>query len=197
MRDKLTFGAIILAAGRSKRFGKNDKLLEVINNMPMIRQTVDNASRANLTDIVVVVGENSDSIDAALQGTNPTIIRNAEPWLGMGTSLATGADAMDENLDGIFVVLGDMPLLQSTTYDELMNAFDPASGRDIVVPVHNDRRGHPVLFSSAYLPLLRALDGDKGAREILESNPERVQNVDVADPGVLMDIDTPDDLPNS
>jgi molybdenum cofactor cytidylyltransferase len=73
-------------------------------------------------------------------------------------------------------------------------ALDPKGGHDIVVPVFDGKRGHPVLFAARYFTRLCALSGDTGARGILNAHPERVSAVPVDDPGTLLDVDTPEDL---
>lgn len=186
--------AIILAAGQSKRFGGQNKMLFEIDGEAVIRHTVDRVSRAGLGDIVLVSGEDAVDIEKACQNTNVRYIENRTPWAGMGTSLAAGANALSGDMEAFLVVLGDMPYLKSETIVQLVEAFDPQSGNDISVPFFDGRRGHPVLFAQKYLNQLRALTGDQGAKAILAAHPERIQAVTVDDAGTLVDIDTPDDV---
>lgn len=186
--------AVILAAGRSQRFGEENKMLHLINGEPMIKRTVDTVLNAGLGDVIVVTGQDADAVERTLQGLPIRCVRNATPWAGMGTSLATGANTVSAEVQAMFVVLGDMPHLKTNTILNLLAAMDPQRGHDIVVPVHDGRRGHPVLFAKRYFTRLCALSGDTGAREILNKHPERVDAVNVDDPGTLIDIDTPDDV---
>jgi len=190
--DKTT--AIILAAGRSQRFGAENKMLHPIAGEPMIRHTVKQVLGAGLGDVVVVTGHDADDVERALQGLAIRCARNATPWAGMGTSLATGANAVKPDADAMFVVLGDMPKLKPETMLTMLGSLDPEGGRDIVVPVYDGKRGHPVLFAARYFSRLCALSGDHGAREILNAHPERVCAVPVDDPGTLIDVDTPEGL---
>lgn len=192
--DPADVSVIILAAGRSHRFGAVNKMLHPIDSQPMIRRTVNQVLMAELGDVVVVTGHDADDVERALQGLKIRCARNATPWAGMGTSLATGANAIRADAQAMFVVLGDMPKLQPKTLLTLLDALDPQGGHDIVVPVYDGKRGHPVLFAARYFTRLRALSGDKGARDILNAHPERVCAVPVDDPGTLLDIDTPEDL---
>ncbi|MEX0693489.1 MAG: nucleotidyltransferase family protein [Rhodospirillales bacterium] len=185
--------AVILAAGRSQRFGDVNKMLHPINGVPMIRRTVDTVLAAGFGDVVLVTGHEADAVERSLQGLPIRCVRNATPWAGMGTSLATGANAIFSEAQAMFIVLGDMPHLQTGTLLHLLDALDVKNGHDIVVPVHDGRRGHPVLFAKRYFTRLCALSGDIGARDILNNHPERVAAVPVDDPGTLLDIDTPDD----
>ena len=185
--------AVILAAGRSQRFGDDNKMLHPIQGVAMIRRTVDAVLAANFGDVVVVTGHEADAVERSMQGLPVRCVRNATPWAGMGTSLATGANAIFSEALAVFIVLGDMPHLKTETLLSLMDAFDLKSGHDIVVPVHDGRRGHPVLFAKRYFTRLCALSGDNGARDILNNHPERVSAVPVNDLGTLLDIDTPGD----
>ncbi len=194
MTSAANAAAIILAAGRSERFGAQNKMLHEIDGVSIIRRTVSAVVDALLGDAVVVSGEDDDAILKACQGLDVRHAKNPTSWAGMGTSLATGAHAIRDDIDAVFIVLGDMPFLKTDTLTKMLTAFDPQSGRDIAVPVHNGRRGHPVLFGNEYLAQLRALNGDQGARRLLSDYPERVQAINVDDPGTLIDIDSPDDL---
>jgi molybdenum cofactor cytidylyltransferase len=93
--------------------------------------------------------------------------------------------------DGWLVALGDMPFVQDATLAALRDAV--LGGTGIAVPVFGGRRGNPVAFGAVYLDALLALGGDQGARRLLASHP--VAEVEVDDPGILRDIDTPSDLP--
>lgn len=186
--------AIVLAAGSSQRFGTENKMLHDLSGEPMIRCTVNHVLAAGLGDVVVVTGHDADDVERALQGLDVRCARNATPWAGMGTSLATGANAIRGDAQAIFVILGDMPGLKPETILTLLGALNPNGGHDIIVPVCDGKRGHPVLFAARYFTRLRALSGDEGARGILKAHPERVRAVAVDDPGTILDIDTPEDL---
>lgn len=185
---------IMLAAGQSRRFGDENKLLCPIDNLPMITKSVNTAIDSGAGEIIVVTGHNSSAIEAAIDNPKIRIAHNATPDAGMGTSLAAGANAIRSLPNAVMVMLGDMPLLQTGTLQKLVSNFDPNKGHDIVVPIHEGRRGHPVLFGAKYMPQLCALSGDTGARSILFNHPERVRAVKTNDPGTLYDIDTEEDL---
>lgn len=187
--------AIVLAAGRSQRFGTENKLLHPIDGVPMVRHTVQHVLDAGLGQVVVVTGHDADEVERALQGLCVKCVRNATPWAGMGTSLAVGANAVGDDTEAVMIMLGDMPTLKTETLVAILDVFDPTSGHDIVIPFYDGRRGHPVTFGARHLPRLRAQTGDQGAKDLLRDAPERVQAIEVDDPGILMDVDTPGDLP--
>jgi len=185
---------MILAAGQSTRFGPENKLLHLIDDTSVILHTVKVALSASAKEVIVVTGHDAQAIEVELDGTAVRTVRNATPHAGMGTSLAAGANAVRSLPDAVMIMLGDMPMVKPETLRQVASKFDPDSGPDIIVPVHDGRRGHPVLFGATYLPMLCALTGDTGARAILRDHPERVRAVNVDDPGTLYDIDTQNDL---
>jgi molybdenum cofactor cytidylyltransferase len=194
MTSRADAAAIVLAAGRSQRFGKENKLLHLIDGEPMVRVSVGNLLRVGLGHVVVVTGHDADAVERALNGLDVKCERNATPWAGMGNSLAAGANAVPDDVEAVAIVLADMPALKPETIGGQIDQFKPESGNDIAVPVFEGRRGHPVVFGHRYLGALRALSGDQGARSVLSENPERVQTIEVEDAGVLKDVDTPGDL---
>src|SRR5690606_24144861 len=109
----------------------------------------------------------------------------------LSTSLRAGLAALPDTLDGVVVLLGDMPFLAGGTIDRLIAAFDPAAGRAICVPVSGGRRGNPVLWGRRFLAEMQGLTGDAGARGLLARHAGAVFEVPVDDSGVLIDLDTP------
>lgn len=185
---------IILAAGQSTRFGPDNKLLHSINDDPVIVHTAKVALNAGVKEVIVVTGHDADAVEEALKGLDVQVVRNATPHAGMGTSLAAGANAVRSLPNAVMIMLGDMPMIKPETLQQIVSEFAPDNGPDIIVPVHDGRRGHPVLFGASYMPKLCALTGDTGARAILLNHPERVRAINVDDLGTLQDIDTQDDL---
>jgi molybdenum cofactor cytidylyltransferase len=112
----------------------------------------------------------------------------------MGASLACGVRASAE-ADGWIIALADMPFIQSATIDAIVRALE--QGAAIAAPVHEGKRGHPVGFGREYYAELAALGGDEGARAIVKRDEGKVVLVEVDDPGIHGDIDTPDDLRRS
>lgn len=186
----LKLGAIVLAAGHSNRMGVNKLLLDV-GGAPVVRWTVEAALAAGLP-VLAMLGHDAASVEAALAELAITRMRAERYAEGMGATLAEAAHAIPADWDGVLVLLGDMPAIQAETLRSLMAAFDPARGRDIVYPLYDETRGHPVLWGRAHFAALAALGGDTGARGLLSANRLRTLAVPVADPGVLTDVDTPE-----
>ncbi|HEV7814088.1 MAG TPA: nucleotidyltransferase family protein, partial [Janthinobacterium sp.] len=139
--------------------------------------------------VVAVVRPGDDRVAALLGGLGCEVRVCADADTGMAASLTHAID-YTKGAPGWLVALGDMPHVQPATIARLAQAIE--QGADIAVPVYRGARGNPVAFSDFHLPLLLALDGDQGARNILKSHA--VREVDVDDAGILRDIDTPEDL---
>ena len=111
---------------------------------------------------------------------------------GMSASLRAGISSLPSWIDGAFICLGDMPLVEAELMDSMIGAFLPNSSKDIVVPRWQNRRGNPILWSRRYFAKMCALSGDAGARGLLDHYAENVRTVDACGPSVVLDIDTSD-----
>lgn len=186
-------GIIILAAGKSKRFG-TDKREALLSGTPLLVSTVQAYAKLSYPIIVVT----NDNLSALLKNE---ITRYADivalpkqeqnsGTMGMGDSLAAGIQqAIVREWDAALIALGDMPFIQLNTLTQLTQALNT---QQALVPVYKDRWGHPVGFQRSLFTPLSALKGDRGGRHILQQ--AKPKEIPVNDPGVVMDIDTPDQL---
>lgn len=182
---------ILLAAGQSQRFGHGDKLLQLLpNGLPLITQAVRTMLSA-LDSVVVVVPPEHDALTNALQNEAVQITINPAARAGMGNSLACGVAATID-ADGWVIGLADMPWIQPATISTIITAL--GDGHSLVAPRHGNLRGHPVGFGREYRDTLLKLQGDMGARSVLKQHKAQLHYLDVNDPGILMDVDTPADL---
>src|SRR5262245_33179721 len=110
MSEFANLAAILLAAGFSRRMGGENKLLKPLGGRPLVAHAIDTVSKLGLGQMVVVLGQSAEALAPLLPG-DATAVRNPRSAEGMGTSLATGAAALDAAMAGVFVVLGDMPLV--------------------------------------------------------------------------------------
>lgn len=182
---------ILLAAGRSRRFGA-DKLLRPVHGRLSMVEIAASKLLAVCDSALAVVGPQSNgelSERLRVAGLDPIVAPDAE--LGMGASLAAAVGARP-NAGGWLVALGDMPAIHS----ESMRAVAAAlrGGASIAAPVHGGRRGHPVGFAGEWFGPLSRLTGDRGGRDVIDANPDRLTSIAVDDPGVLVDIDSEGDL---
>ncbi len=156
---------ILLAAGASRRMGQ-PKLLLPWNGMPLVRHAAVTALAAGLDQLVVVTGFRSEHVVAALDGLGLTTVHNAE-WLdGQSSSLRAGVAAVAE-ADAAIVLLSDQPLLRASTIALLIDTYRRTSAV-LVAPRYGGRRGNPVLFDRSLFKALQAIEGDRGAREVIE-----------------------------
>jgi molybdenum cofactor cytidylyltransferase len=186
--------AIVLAAGRSSRMGERNKLLVEVDGAPMIAHAVDAILATSVRPVVVVTGHDDAGVRAALWGREVIFAHNPRWAEGMSTSLRAGIGQLGEDVDGALVCLGDMPRVRAEHLEALLGAFDPAGGRAICVPTWERRRGNPVLFARRFFVEMRVIEGDVGARALLEKHASFVCHVPMPDRGVTLDVDTPEAL---
>lgn len=183
---------ILLAAGRGRRFdpsGERHKLLAALPGGQTVAEASARALRAALPRVIAVVAEPGPlAALLARQGCAVTVC--ADAGHGMAASLAHALRQAPGGAGGWVIALADMPYVQAQTISRLAAAVE--AGADIAVPVYQGQRGNPVAFSTRHAEQLLALTGDQGARALLRRCP--VLEVDTNDPGILRDIDHPDDL---
>lgn len=186
--------AIMVAAGLSSRFGAGDKLMADICGAPLFSWSLKPLLSSGLGQIIVVTGANDREI-RTICGHQPILfMNNFEPAAGLGVSIAAGAGAVRKEMKGVFICLGDMPLTPADIFHDLIAALDADETIDGAAPVHNGRRGHPVLFHGRHLAALTALSGDEGAKSIIGAPGFRLRLVNVDDEGILQDVDNKSDI---
>ncbi len=178
---------ILLAAGSSRRFG-SDKLRARYRGRPMWHHALHAlAESPGLAEVLAVVRPRFRT------GPLPPrcrLVINPEHEQGMGASLRMGAAAAPADTTGYLVALADMPHLTPGRIAALLDAWNGAT-HGIVVPVYEGRRGHPVIFGSAFREDLLGCFGDVGGRDVLRAHPEAVVECDTTDAAVVFDVDLP------
>lgn len=192
-------GVIVLAAGSASRFGSDKRTHTLAEGDFLLGATVARYVE-KFDDVIVVLRPEDDAIATRLtQAFDPdtvTFVRAPDARLGMGHSLAAGIRAAKE-WDFAFVALGDMPFVDLRTLAALNRAISEAGPDAIVQPIHRGRPGHPVGFGHGHFVALESLTGDQGARRVVRLAGSHLVTIDVDDPGVLHDVDTPADLPGA
>ncbi|RJG12024.1 nucleotidyltransferase family protein [Pseudomonas cavernicola] len=182
--------ALILAAGRSRRFGSDKRRASLPDGARLLAATVAVAQRC-FAEVYVVLRPEDDPQALGL-GAEVRLVRCAAADLGMGHSLAAGVRAVAEQRSrAVAVLLGDMPWIAESSLQHLAYAAD---SERIVFPLYAGERGHPVLFGRRYWRELEALTGDHGAKAVLDAHEEAWLGIELDDPGVLRDVDTPEAL---
>ena len=157
---------IVLAAGRSTRMGAANKLLADLGGKPMVRCVVEAALTSRARPVLVVTGHQAAGVEAALGGLDVTRVDNPNYAKGLSSSLKAGVRAMPAGCEGVLVLLGDMPQIAGAHLDRLIDAFAAEQGAAIVVPIHESRRGNPVLWPRVHFAEMLQLEGDAGAKRL-------------------------------
>ena len=187
-------GALLLAAGQSRRMGGPNKLLAELDGVPMVARVAQRLLASRARPIIAVLGNQADAVDSVLGKLPVERVRNPEFAAGLSTSLKRGIAALTSDLDGVIVCLGDMPLISGRHLDRLIAGFNPLEGRAIIVPTRRGKRGNPVLWSRRFFAEMAELAGDVGAKHLIGEHAELVAEVEMDDDAVLVDIDTPEAL---
>lgn len=190
--DRAPFiSALILAAGPSRRMGR-PKLAMPVDGVPMLRRVVDAALGSRCRETVVVLGGDREVYRPLLQGLLVRVVENLEYEQGMATSIRAGIGALAPESRAVVILLGDQPRITASIVDHLIDTYLQESRR-IVASAYRGVVGVPVLFDGAlYLELL-TLEGDAGARSVIETYPQHGVAVPLAD-DAWEDVDTPTDL---
>lgn len=191
-----SIGAIVLAAGQSRRMGDVNKLLIDIDGTPMVRRCVMALASAGIEDVVVVTGHQAAKVEAALAGLNVRFVHNPDFENGQAGSVACGVAAMDDAHGAALVALGDMPDISADLVTRLVadHLALPNSHSRISFPVYDGRRGNPVIWGQSFFDDLKTLTGDSGGRQILGSNTAAINSFGWQDDSIHRDIDTHDAL---
>ncbi|MBL8576099.1 MAG: molybdopterin-binding/glycosyltransferase family 2 protein [Mesorhizobium sp.] len=185
--------AVILAAGRSSRMGGPNKLMAHFSGRPLIRQTVERAQASLVRGAVVVTGHQAERVNDALDGLDLEIVRNPDFASGLSSSLKAGIAALPPTSSGALILLGDMPAVSAADMNRLVSEFRKAGGKAIVRATHDGKRGNPVILPRALFGQVSTLEGDTGARHLVESGLAEVIDVEIG-AGASIDVDTQDAL---
>jgi molybdenum cofactor cytidylyltransferase len=186
----LNIVGLLLAAGSATRFGSDKLSHRLPHGVPMAVQAARHL-HLEIPKIFAVVRPDTAALEIRLkeEGCQIVVCENAAE--GMGASLACAARAAGR-AEGYLVALADMPFVRRSSIAAVRDAL--ASGAALAAPYFRARRGHPVGISGIFFEALIALKADEGAKSILKENQHRLLKVPVGDPGVIRDIDTPEDL---
>ena len=183
---------ILLAAGESRRMG-SPKALLAYQGQTFLERICTAFFDAGVEELVVVLGAWEDRLRPALP-RHPALRTVVNPHYAQGqlSSLVCGLGALSPDSAAAVVNLVDHPLVRPETIAALMASFRTAP-LPIIIATHQGKRGHPVLFSRQVYAELLAAPLDKGAKTVVRKDPARVRHVPLDDPGIVADIDTPQD----
>ena len=183
--------AVILAAGRSSRMGTFKPLLP-FGPESVIERIILTVRKAGVETIRVVVGWSADRLIPVLERHGVAYVSNDRFDEGMYVSIQSGVQSLPADVVAFFLLPGDMPLVQSATLTRLIAEWDRRP-RGILYPCHEGRRGHPPLIAGAYIPEILQEAPSAGLRALLARHAEDAHSIEVSDPGILVDLDTPEE----
>ncbi|MDQ1363540.1 MAG: molybdenum cofactor cytidylyltransferase [Pseudomonadota bacterium] len=185
----MNIAGILLAAGRSTRFGR-DKLIEPLGDTCIAAQSALNLL-PHVQSLTIVIAKDNHPLANRLENITSAIVSCAHSHQGMSASLICGIQHT-MNSDGWLIALADMPFIQQDVYAKITSAAQ--QGNTIVVPRFQNQRGHPVFISKKFRGGLLQLQGDCGARDLLRAHAHEIVSVEVSDAGILRDVDYPLDM---
>ena len=181
---------LLLAAGGARRFG-SQKLVATLDGMPLVRHAAQ-ALVQETDELIVVVGSEAEAVTRALTGVDARIVENVDWASGLSSSIRCGVQSAKPEASAIIVALGDEPRVDGSVTRALISTWRETR-RPIVVARYAGEIGHPVLFDASMFSELTTLDGDRGARRVIQRSPDRVAYVDMTIAAPL-DVDDPNDL---
>ncbi len=189
--------AIVLAAGLSRRLGRN-KLLLPLGGETVVRKTTQATLASPVSEVVVVTGHAQAAVREALDGLDVRFVHNPRYAEGQSTSMIAGINAAHTDTGAYLFVLGDQPLLTPEIVRDMLRLYEASEPKALVVaPTCGDRRGNPTLFSALLRDELLGVRGDAGGRSVIktleEKSPEKLVFLALDDDGILLDIDTEKD----
>lgn len=182
---------LIVAAGYSSRMGAFKPLLP-LGDKTVIEAAVDSLRLGGVTDIRVIVGHRAEELYPVLAGLQVGIIENPRYAEGMFSSIVTGLSTFAREAEAFFLLPGDTPLIRRRSIKDMVRLYHK-TGAAVVYPVFNGERGHPPLISSRCFASILSGEGTGGLRRILAYFDADSVEVELADQGVLLDIDTLED----
>jgi molybdenum cofactor cytidylyltransferase len=185
--------AIVLAAGQGTRMG-GAKMTAMLGGKPLVRHPHEAVAASGAGPVFTVVGHDAAKVVAALEGIDTQLVENPAFAGGMATSLKAGIAALPETSAGALILLGDMPHVTPAIINRLIAAFAARPTAKAVVPMAGGQRGNPILIGRRLFADVMALEGDMGARRLLDAAGGDLVEVAIDDVAVLTDIDTPEAL---
>lgn len=188
---KVRVAAIILAAGASIRMGQ-PKLLLQWKGKPLVHYPLTAAIQAGLDPVLLVTGKFHAEIVSAITGSQVTVVQNEEWEQGQSTSIKKALLALPNSVNAVVFLLGDQPLVPASSIVSLVSHYRQSEPHPIITAASvMGKRANPVLIDRSVFPELLQLSGDAGARQLFVKYPPVLVEMD--EPGLLFDVDSPDD----
>ena len=184
--------AILLAAGQSKRMGDENKLVKNFQGIPLIKHSVRNILASFIGELIIVLGHQKEIIEKLIDKNEKIkFVFNQDFESGMATSIKTGLNHLSEETEAFFICLGDMPMVNKDIFNRLIKS---KNNREIIVPTYKNEQGNPILFSKSMKKKIMTIEGDVGAKKILELNKDKILNIETNDQSITKNFNTLDNF---
>ena len=184
--------AILLAAGQSKRMNGENKLTKEIQGIPLIKLSVKNILASSIDELIIVLGYQKWIIEKLIDKNEKIkFVFNKDFESGMASSIKAGLNHLSNNTEAFFICLGDMPMVNQEVYNLLIRS---RNNKEIIVPTYKGQQGNPVLFFKSIKEKIMTIQGDVGAKKILELNKGKILNVEINNQSIKKDFNTKDDF---
>jgi molybdenum cofactor cytidylyltransferase len=191
---RMRLGAVLLAAGASKRMNGVNKLAVEIQGVPLLKRALFALSGAGVDEVAVVLGHDADRLDALISAFPLTIVRNERYRDGQMSSVRAGLAALQGPFNALLVCPADMPLLNAQDIQALIGAFKKRESGIAVVPRVGGKRGNPIVLDWAACEEALAGGADFGWRQFIDCNSERVTVFDSGNDHYIVDLDSHEDI---
>jgi len=184
--------AILLAAGKSKRMNGENKLVKKIQGIPLIKHSVRNILASSIDELIIVLGHQKEIVEKLIDKNEKIkFVFNKDFESGMATSIKTGLNHLSEETEAFFICLGDMPMVNKDIFNLLIKS---KNNREIIVPTYKNKQGNPILFSKSMKKKIMTIEGDVGAKKILELNKDKILNIETNDQSITKNFNTLDNF---
>jgi len=182
--------SILLAAGQSKRMNGENKLIKKINGLPLIQRSINNILDSFVDELIIVLGYEREIIEKLIDKNEKIkFIFNKDFESGMASSIKIGLNNLSKKTESFFICLADMPMVNKDIYNELIKF---KNNNKIIVPTYKGKQGNPVLFSISMKEQVLSIQGDAGAKKILELNKDKVFNLETNNQTITINFNTQD-----
>ena len=181
---------VIPAAGLSTRMAGKDKLTMPVGNSNLLRLTAEKALSSMATEVIVVTGRTQHERIRTIDGLGIKLVHPDSKINQMSVSIITGLNAVNHSSEGILILLPDMPLIETTDINKLIENFH----HEKIIRATNEHEepGHPVLFPKSLFPAIMTTEGDNGPREVIAMNEDLLKLVKLDNEKAMVDVDTPE-----
>ena len=184
--------AILLAAGRSTRMSGENKLLKDFHRIPLIKHSVRNILASSIDELIIVLGHQKEILEKLINKNEKIqFVFNKDFGSGMASSIKTGLNHLSKKTEAFFICLGDMPMVNKDIFNLLIKS---KNNREIIVPTYKNKQGNPILFSKSMKKKIMTIEGDVGAKKVLELNKDKTLNIETNDQSITKNFNTLDNF---